>query len=122
MRGTLTEIQKNIIKNFMDTNFGEQILPEVKDEILTITSIRLIPYIDYVITNGGILELSKINRDEMEIIDMFENNGLLRFIDDDKCDDVNCSHIKVTNKFYQLMQIIKWFAYVNDNQEDVEYA
>lgn len=67
--------------------------------------LRLYPYLDYVWKNGGKIDLSKINDEEMDIIDMIIDKGHMMFFEhNDK--------IYPTREFYDYVQSILADTYV----------
>lgn len=74
------------------------------------TELRLYPYIDFCLKNGGILDWNKINHDEFEILKNLEHEKYLLITGD--------TFITVTRKFYDCMQDILAEAYVEDFLEE----
>ena len=91
IRGCLTEQIQEVSKKFL----GREI---------TTNELRLYPYIDYVLKNGGRIDRSKLSIPEQDIIDMWKEEG-----------NFNWGYgaiISVTKEFYDYMQEILWLSYV----------
>lgn len=91
MRGILTDEIQVKAKEFL----GEEI-----DQ----SELRLYPYIDYCVKNGGFLEPHKLSMDEFLILNQLIIGGYIRLDDDNK--------IAISYDFYQYLQEILWLSYV----------
>lgn len=90
-RGKITDKIKEISKNFL----GEEISQ---------LELRLYPYIDYCLKNGGYLERAKMSREEIGIIQTREQQGY--------CKRHYDGSITVTREFYNYMQDVLAEGYV----------
>lgn len=94
MRGILNDEIISIATPFFNSDF-------------TTKHLRLLPYIDYCLKNGGKINLASINKEEYFIIDEWEDK---KFITLNKN---NCNIIITCSKeFYDIMQQIMWISYV----------
>lgn len=91
MRGILTDEIQAKAKEFL----GEEIDQE---------ELRLYPYIDYCIKNGGRLDPSKLSIDEFCILNQLIFDGYIKISNEDK--------IEISYDFYKYMQEILWLSYV----------
>lgn len=66
-------------------------------------AIRLLPYIDYVVKNGGRYDLAKMSPEEVRILDGLASDGYIWDIDE---------HIFVTREFYDFVCEVLWESYV----------
>ena len=90
-RGILTEVIQEKARAFLERE-------------ITVKELRLYPYLDYCWKNGGRLDASKIDLDELSIIDNLCNTGLL--------DIVNVDRITPTRELYDYVQDVLAEAYV----------
>lgn len=91
MRGMLSDEIQTKAKEFL----GEEIDQE---------ELRLYPYIDHCIKNGGRLDPSKLSIDEFYILNQLIVDGHIKISNDDK--------IEISYDFYKYMQEILWLSYV----------
>lgn len=91
-RGMLCESVINKSKEFLRVEISQK-------------ELRLYPYLDYIWKNGGRIDLSKVDNEEMDIIDTRINEGHM-LVDSD-------SKIYPTRKFYDYVQDILADTYVN---------
>ena len=66
--------------------------------------LRLFPYIDYCLKNWGVLSRSKVNKEEMEILNSYDE-GLIKI--------ENGEITYISNDFYNFIQKVLWEAYVH---------
>lgn len=92
-RGCLTDEIQNLAKEYL----GREI---------TTTELRLYPYIDYCIKNGGYMDRSKMNGEEIDILHNYNEKIQLR--------RDRCGYVSVTKEFYDYMQKVLWISYVED--------
>ncbi len=93
-----------------------QITPELevmaKEKLgitLTVRSLRLLPYMQYVLMNGGQLNRRSVNDDERALLDHWDDLGLIR---------IHGLTVKATKRFWDGMNEILWAGYVDhDNLE-----
>ena len=95
MRGVLTEEIQNEAKKFLNR------------EIDT-TELRLYPYIDFCIKNGGYYDRSKILSEERHILSKLKDEGHLEMN--------GCFY--VTLEFYNYMNRVLWLSYVETKKEN----
>lgn len=100
-RGTLTEEINNTAKKFLNRE-------------LSTTELRLYPYIDYCIKNTGAMQYSKINKEELEILEMLENEGYIYR----HTGGMGTFYIAIRKDFYDFIQEILWLAYVEIKIEE----
>lgn len=90
MRGALTEeIQENA-RRFLGREINQ-------------VELRLYPYIDYCIKNGGRFDPNKINEEERIIIRKLKDAKLL---------DTENWNFYISKEFYNYIQTILWLSYV----------
>lgn len=95
MRGELTEEIQTEAKRFLNR------------EIDTI-ELRLYPYIDFCIKNGGYYDRSKISGEERQILSKLKDEGHLEMN--------GCFY--VTLKFYDYMNRVLWLSYVETKKDE----
>lgn len=79
------------------TKFFEKYKVDVKK------GVRLLPYLDYVVKNGGYYDIRKMSSDELIILDGLIDDGYIVKTDES---------ILITHEFYDFMQEVLWDAYV----------
>lgn len=89
-RGMLTDKVQEIANKFL----GEKI---------TLKELRLYPYIDYCLKNGGVVERAKLDNKEFEILAKKQAEGHLK---------KSGKYITVTRNFYNYMQDVLAESYV----------
>lgn len=95
MRGMLTEKVQELAKEYL----GREI---------TLTELRLYPFIDYCIKNGGYMDRSKLSREEIDILHGY---------DEVKCQR-NHGYIYVSKDFYEYIQKVLWESYIGTKLEE----
>lgn len=90
-RGILTEAVQEKARAFLQRE-------------ITVKELRLYPYLDYCWKNGGRLDTSKIDLDELSVIDSLCNTGLLGIVDVDR--------MTPTRELYDYVQDVLAEAYV----------
>lgn len=98
MRGVITEQIQEFAKEFLGREISR-------------TELKLYPYIDYCIKNGGRFEPIKINDKEREVLRELKDAGFLYT-------ESWCFY--VTEEFYRYLQTILWFSYVETKIEKEE--
>lgn len=71
---------------------------------ITVRELRLFPYIDYVIKNGGYADRSRMSREELDILHSYNKETQLKRAFD--------GYIWVSREFYAYLQNVLWEAYV----------
>ena len=66
--------------------------------------LRLMPYVQYTIMNGGKLEREKLNNEEREVLKDWEVKNWI---------DLNQLEIRVTKPFFDAMNELLWLTYVD---------
>ena len=99
MRGQLTDKIQELAKQYL----GREI---------SITELRLYPYIDYCIKNGGYMDRSKINRAELEILHSYDCITQL--------ERLSSGYVCVSKEFYDFIQQVLWESYVETKIEERE--
>jgi metal-responsive CopG/Arc/MetJ family transcriptional regulator len=94
MRGELTEKVQELAKEYL----GREI---------SLTELRLYPFIDYCLKNGGYMDRSKLSREELEMLLGYDADKLQR----------NHGYIYVSKDFYEYMQKVLWEAYIETKIE-----
>lgn len=103
MRGVLTERIKNFAENFLKRSFTQ-------------AELRLYPYIDYTIKNGGFLQNDKLDRNEISILKNLANEKHIRF---ERNSNGNYGiprlgyNIELEKDFYDFINQILWLSYVS---------
>jgi len=101
-RGQLSPEIQNIAKKF----FGNEI---------TITELRLLPYILYIIQNDRYFEIKKLSSEELEILSKWKEKGLI---------DPTFNYIEkttISKMFYNFINKVIWLSYINyDNQGEIK--
>lgn len=91
-RGQLNEDVQKLSKAFLGRD-------------LTLTELRLFPYIDYCLKNGGKYEPRKINAQEVGIFCEYTKKYPQHF-------NFTLCEIEISKEFYQFIQNVLWIAYV----------
>lgn len=73
-----------------------------KYKVDVIKGVRLLPYIDYVVKNGGFYDMAKMTVEELIILDGLIADGYILDID---------GRILITHEFYDFIQEVLWDAY-----------
>lgn len=104
MNNNNTAPQKKFVRGeFPPQDFKQQLYSEYGIE-LTKDFLRLLPYLDYVLKNGGVIDLCKLHLFEVDYINQLCDFHLL---------EKNDLHIKCISKpFYDLMSDILFYSYV----------
>jgi len=80
---------------------------------ISLSELRLIPYIQYVLCNEQVIEihgrLRKVNNEEIEILKEWEKHGYIHNI---------YNTISVSKEFWDFMCEILWYSYVYKNEEE----
>ena len=95
MRGVITEKVQELAKAYL----GREI---------TVKELRLYPFIDYCLKNGGYMDRSKLSREEIDILHGY---------DKDKCERDE-GYIYVSEDFYEYIQKVLWESYVGTKIDD----
>lgn len=72
---------------------------------ITLTELRLFPYIDYCLKNGGKFDPRKINAQEVDICCEYTKKYPQHF-------NFTLCEIEISKEFYQFIQDVLWIAYV----------
>ena len=78
--------------------------------MITVRELRLLPYVDYCLLNGGVIQGSKINDEERRILRDWTERGLGEFV----------TALKPGRRFYDAMNALLWEAYVLPVQRQLE--
>lgn len=70
---------------------------------ITVTELRLYPYIDYCLKNGGFYDRKKIDHTENQILIKLENEKHI-----DRCGNM----FFISKEFYDFMNDVLWDSYV----------
>ncbi len=97
MRGQLTEKVQELANEYL----GREI---------SLTELRLYPFIDYCIKNGGYMDRRKLSREELELLHSYNKDDVQRAY----------GYIYVSKDFYEYMQKVLWESYVETKTEDNE--
>ena len=95
-RGQLTQKIKDKSKEL----FGYEI---------TVTQLRLMLYIHYIMTNYQIVESRIVNEEQIGILENWEDEGYVLY-------NRTTGRINVTKKFWNIMSDILYLGYVNINK------
>lgn len=90
----------------METTGRGVLTPKLEEIGLTQDEIRLIPYVHYCNINYMRIDIEKITRKEMDIIDKWVEEGRIS-------NDVFDKKFSVTREFWDLMNEVLWEAYAN---------
>lgn len=91
------------------TNEIQAIAKEYLGREITTKELRLYPYIDYCLKNGGKIDIYKIDDPEYEILLNYDENKLYLAFG---------GYIKVSKEFYDYIQKVLWLSYVEDKIEE----
>ena len=91
LRGMVSEKIQMLCKDFL----GREV---------TTRELRLFPYIDYCLKNWGVLDRSKVNKEEMEILNSYDEELI-------KIENGEITYI--SNDFYNFIQKVLWEAYIH---------
>ena len=83
--------------------------------IITIDELRLLPYLDYILKNGGDINRERINNEEYEILISFSEKQYITLNDDLDEDGYKNRYFKITCKskdFYMFIQKVLYESYV----------
>lgn len=89
MRGGLTDKIQELAKEYL----GREI---------TQKELRLYPFIDYCIKNGGYMDRQKLDSEELDILHSYKKSDLHR----------DCGYVWVSRAFYDYMQKVLWESYI----------
>ena len=95
-RGILTDEIQTIAKEYL----GREI---------TTTELRLYPYIDYCIKNGGYMDRRKMNNEELDILDNYNEKTQIR--------RDFAGYVSVSKEFYDYIQKVLWLSYVEEDSK-----
>ena len=114
-RGCLTTELNEMAKNFFGREFGDFGCNRIKlssNEFkrLQTDELRLISYIQYCLTNFGIIDQRKINNNDCHIIEQWETEGHCKEIR--VKDRPGVWEVSVTKEFWNFMTEILWQCYV----------
>ena len=98
-RGILTDEIQAIAKEYL----GREI---------TTKELRLYPYIDYCLKNGGHMDRKYMNNEEFDILLGYNSDTQLKL-------DYQ-SYVSVSKEFYDYIQKVLWLSYVEDKIEENE--
>ena len=93
MRGQLTEKVQELAREYL----GREI---------SVIELRLYPFIDYCIKNGGYMDRHKLSREEIDILHAY---------DEDKCKRSQ-GYVYVSKDFYEYIQKVLWESYVEKEE------
>ena len=96
-RGMLTDEIQAIAKEYL----GREI---------TTKELRLYPYIDYCLKNGGHMDRRKMDDEEFDILLGYDRKTQLKL-------DYQ-SYVSVSKEFYDYIQKVLWISYVEDKIEE----
>lgn len=89
-RGTLTDEAKKVAKKFL----GREI---------TVRELRLLPYIQYKMTNDQRLDPGHVNQEEREVLWLWKDAGYV---------EGGASSLSITKEFWDFMCEVLWLTYV----------
>ena len=92
MRGTLTTEVNNIAKKMI----GREI---------TLTELRLIPYIQYIMVNEQVIDPRKCNDDDRKVLSLYKKEGHI---------EGGASGLAITKEFWDFMTEILFESYVKN--------
>ena len=95
-RGELTQKIKDKSKEL----FGYEI---------TVGQLRLMAYVQYIMTNNQIVESQNVNEEEICILEKWQDEGYVQY-------DRTTGRINITKKFWNIMSEILYLGYVNINK------
>ena len=95
-RGQLTQKIKDKSKEL----FGYEI---------TVGQLRLMAYVQYIMTNNQIVESQNVNEEEICILEKWQDEGYVLY-------DRTTGRINITKKFWNIMSEILYLGYVNINK------
>ena len=98
MRGCLTEG----IKTLSMATFGR---------IISLKELRLMPYLQFVLMNDKVIDYSKIDMDEREILASWQSEGWFFYYNDNQ-------KIMVTKEFWDNMNKILFYSYVYHEENE----
>lgn len=90
MRGKLTDEITKVAETFL----GRKI---------TVTELRLYPYLDYVMKNEQKLKIERINQEERDILSILKKEGHI---------EGGITGLSMTKEFYDYIQEVLWVGYV----------
>ena len=99
-------------KNFVRGALTKEIQKEAREflgEELLITELRLLPYIDYCIKNGGEFSYGKINGEEQVILECWAERGYI---------EIGHRNVACTREFYDFIQRVLWLGYVEHKLDE----
>ena len=88
------------------TNEIQHLAIEYLGREITTKELRLYPFIDYCLKNGGYMSREKIDREEIDILHNYNEKTQLKR-------DCN-GYIWVSKDFYDFIQKVLWLSYVDD--------
>ena len=72
---------------------------------ITVRELRLLPYLQHCLLNGHIIDIRKVNRDELETITKWQNAGHITG---------TLPMFSVTKQFWDAMCEIIWLSYADE--------
>lgn len=84
----------------------EQIKQKSQDLLgyeITQKELRLIPYVLYCAMNAANIDRTRVNKEELEILDRWENKGFIKR---------NRTHFKISKSFYDVSNELLWIGYI----------
>jgi len=76
---------------------------------ISITELRLMPYIQYEMMNNQKLEIRKLNGDDRKVLKKWREKGFM---------EGGVSGLAITKKFWDIINEVMWISYVDYGQED----
>ena len=98
-RGQLTDGIQEIAKSFL----GREI---------TLTELRLYPYLDFVMKNEQWIDPSKISREERHILSQLRREGHIDYYSETYDDKSMRKYLSLSKEFYDYINRVLWFSYV----------
>ena len=80
-------------------------------EVETTAALRLLPYIHYCLMNTMPLDPNKMNQEDREALKVWKDKGWL---------EGGASGLKVTRQFWNGMNHLLWFSYVQSEGQEIE--
>jgi hypothetical protein len=81
----------------------QELCKEFLGREISVTELRLMPYIDYVMKNDQRIDIRKVNQEDREVLSLLRKEGHI---------DGGASGLSITKEYYDFIQQVLWLGYV----------
>ena len=88
-----------------------ELLPQGKDADASDVqcAVRLLPYVDYAVKNGGVFHASALSYEEVALLEYWNERGLIKL--NDTPHDYDCG-VAISARMFEIINKVLWDAYV----------